>query len=132
MNGKYGIPYMENAKRKPVKYKFEIEDQVRISKMKRTFEKGYLPNFSKEIFTVSQQIPRHPPVYKLKDYDQEELSGTFYNEELQKVIKEDDVYEVEKILKSRGKGKNREVFVKWLGYPAKFNSWIPASEVKDI
>ena len=56
---------------------------------------------------MSQQIPRDPPVYKLKDYDQEELSGTFYNEELQKVIKEDDVYEVEKILKSRGKGKNR-------------------------
>ena len=129
MNGKYGIPFMENDKKGPPKYKFEI-DQVRISKMKRTFEKGYLPNFSKEIFTVSQQIPRDPPVYKLKDYGQEELSGTFYNEELQKVIKEDDVYEVEKILKSRGKGKNKEVLVKWLGYPAKFNSWIPASEVK--
>ena len=124
--------YGEPEKKGPVKYKFEIGDQVRISKMKRTFEKGYLPNFSKEIFTVSQQIPRDPPVYKLKDYDQEELSGTFYNEELQKIIKEDDVYEVEKILKSRGKGKNKEVFVKWLGYPAKFNSWIPASEVKDI
>ena len=124
--------YGEREKEEPVKYKFEVGDQVRISKMKRTFEKGYLPNFSKEIFTVSQQIPRHPPVYKLKDYDQEELSGTFYNEELQKVIKEDDVYEVEKILKKRGKGKNKEVYVKWLGYPAKFNSWIPASEVKDI
>ena len=124
--------YGEREKEGPVKYKFEVGDQVRISKMKRTFEKGYLPNFSKEIFTVSQQIPRHPPVYKLKDYDQEELSGTFYNEELQKVIKEGDVYEVEKILKKRGKGKNKEVFVKWLGYPAKFNSWIPASEVKDI
>ena len=124
--------YGEREKEGPVKYKFEVGDQVRISKMKRIFEKGYLPNFSKEIFTVSQQIPRHPPVYKLKDYDQEELSGTFYNEELQKVIKEDDVYEVEKILKKRGKGKNREVYVKWLGYPAKFNSWIPASEVKDI
>ena len=124
--------YGEREKEGPVKYKFEVGDQVRISKMKRTFEKGYLPNFSKEIFTVSQQIPRHPPVYKLKDYDQEELSGTFYNEELQKVIKEDDVYEVEKILKTRGKGKNKEVFVKWLGYPAKFNSWIPASKVKDI
>ena len=48
------------------------------------------------------------------------------------MIKEDDVYEVEKVLKTRGKGKNKEVFVKWLGYPAKFNSWIPASEVKDI
>ena len=124
--------YGEREKEESVKYKFEVGDQVRISKMKRTFEKGYLPNFSKEIFTVSQQIPRHPPVYKLKDYDQEELSGTFYNEELQKVIKEDDVYEVERILKKRGKGKNKEVFVKWLGYPAKFNSWIPASEVKDI
>ena len=124
--------YGEREKEGPVNYKFEVGDQVRISKMKRTFEKGYLPNFSKEIFTVSQQIPRHPPVYKLKDYDQEELSGTFYNEELQKVIKEDDVYEVEKVLKTRGKGKNKEVFVKWLGYPAKFNSWIPASEVKDI
>ena len=124
--------YGEREKEEPVKYKFEVGDQVRISKMKRTFEKGYLPNFSKEIFTVSQQIPRQPPVYKLKDYDQEELSGTFYNEELQKVIKEDDVYEVEKFLKKRGKGKNKEVFVKWLGYPAKFNSWIPASEVKDI
>ena len=114
------------------KYKFDVGDQVRICKMKRTFEKGYLPNFSKEIFTISQQIPRQPPVYKLKDYDQEELDGTFYNEELQKVIKEDDVYEIEKVLKKRGKGKNKEVFVKWLRYPAKFNSWIPASQVKDI
>ena len=124
--------YGERENKEPVKYKFEIGDQVRISKMKRTFEKGYLPNFSKEIFTISQQIPRQPPVYKLKNSDQEELSGTFYNEELQKVIKEDDVYEVEKVLKKRGRGKNREVFVKWLGYPAKFNSWIPASQVKDI
>ena len=124
--------YGERENKEPIKYKFEVGDQVRISKMKRTFEKGYLPNFSKEIFTVSQQILRRPPVYKLKDYDQEELSGTFYNEDLQKVIKEDDVYEVEKILKKRGKGKNSQVFVKWLGYPAKFNSWIPASQVKDI
>ena len=64
--------------------------------MKRTFEKGYLPNFSKEIFTISKKIPRDPPVYKLKDYDDEELKGTFYDKELQKIIKQDDVYEVEK------------------------------------
>jgi hypothetical protein len=37
---------------KNVRYKFKIGDQVRISKMKRTFEKGYLPNFCKEIFTI--------------------------------------------------------------------------------
>ena len=42
--------YGEPDKKGPPKYKFEIGDQVRISKMKRTFEKGYLPNFSKENF----------------------------------------------------------------------------------
>ena len=117
---------------KNVKYKFKIGDQVRISKMKRTFEKGYLPNFSKEIFTISKQIPRDPPVYKLKDLDGEELKGTFYEKELQKIIKEDDVYEIEKILKKRGRGNNVHYLVKWLGYPNKFNSWVPASEINKI
>ena len=124
--------YDHNDDVKHVKYKFKIGDQVRISKMKRKFEKGYLPNFSKEIFTISKQVPRDPPVYKLKDYDGEELKGTFYDEELQKVIKSGDVYEVEKILKKRGRGRNVQYLVKWLGYPNKFNSWVPASEINLI
>jgi hypothetical protein len=106
---------------KNVKYKFKIGDQVRISKMKQTFEKGYLPNFSKEIFTISKQIARDPPVYKLKDLDGEELKGTFYEKELQKIIKEDDIYEIEKTLKKRGRGNNVYYLVKWLGHPNKFN-----------
>jgi hypothetical protein len=100
--------------------------------MKRTFEKGYLPNFSKEIFTISKKIPRDPPVYKLKDLDGEELKGTFYEKELQKIIKEDDVYEIEKISKKRGRGNNVHYLVKWLGYPNKLNSWVPASEINKI
>ena len=91
---------------KHVKYKFKIGDQVRIRKIKRTFEKGYLPNFSKEIFTISKQVPCYPSVYKLKDYDGKELKGTFYEKKLKKVIKPDSVYEVEKILKKRGRGRN--------------------------
>ena len=115
-----------------VNYKFKINDQVRISKIKRKFEKGYLPNFSKEIFTVSKTIPRRPPVYKIKDYDGDELHGTFYEEELQKVFKHNDTYEIEKILKKRGKGKNVQYLVKWLGYPNKFNSWVTESEIKHL
>ena len=34
------------------------------------------------------------------------------------------MYEIEKILKKRGKGKNVQYLVKWLGYPNKFNSWV--------
>ena len=112
-------------------YNFKTGDLVRISKIKRTFDKEYLPNFSKEIFTVSKQIPRDPPVYKLKDYDGE-LKGTFYEKELQKVIKTNDVYEVEKIIKKRGRGRNVQYLVKWLGYPDKFNSWVLASQINLI
>ena len=60
------------------------------------------------------------------------MKGTFYDKELQKVVKEDDIYEVEKIVKKRGKGKNLQYLVKWLGYPDKFNSWVPASDIKDL
>jgi hypothetical protein len=74
----------------PAKYKFNIGDhmQIRISKIKRMFEKGWVPNFSKHTFIVSEMFPRHPPIY---DYDSEELKGTFYDKEIQKVIKHDDV-----------------------------------------
>ena len=101
----------DHSSSKKVKYKFKIGDQVGISKIKRKFEKGYLPNFSKEIFIISKQVPRDPPVYKVKDYDNEELKGTFYDKELQKIIKQDDVYEVEKILKKRGRGESVQYLV---------------------
>ena len=45
--------------------------------------------------------------------------GTFYDKELQKVIKHDDMCEVEKILKKQGKGENVQYLVKWSGYPDK-------------
>ena len=124
--------YGDHDKVKHPKYKFKIGDQVRISKIKHTFDKGYLPNFSKEIFTVSKQVPRDPPVYKLKDYDGEELKGKFYKKELQRVIKSNNVYEVEKILMKRGRGRHVQYLVKWLGYPNKFNSWVPASQINLI
>ncbi len=93
--------YDDHTEKKTPKYKFKIGDQVRISKIKRKFEKGYLPNFSREVFSISKQIPRNPPVYKIKDYHGEELKGTFYGKELQKVIvQQDNVYEIEKILRN--------------------------------
>ena len=42
-----------------------------------------------------------PPVYVVKDDGEELLEGIFYGEELQKVIKTDDVYKVEEVLKKR-------------------------------
>ena len=47
------------------KFKFKLGDQVRISKSRHTFKKGYLPSWTQEIFTVTKIIPRVPPVYQL-------------------------------------------------------------------
>ena len=60
------------------------------------------------------------PVYKLKDDAGEILNETFYEAQLQKVIKNDDIYRVEKVLRKRRKRKGvAEYFVKWKGYPDK-------------
>ena len=103
----------------------QVGDTVRISKARRAFKKGYLPHWSEEIFNIVERKGTHPPTFVLGDYSNEILKGTFYPQELQKVTKTDDVYRVEKILK---RTKNR-IFVKWQGYPDKFNSWV---NVKDL
>ena len=118
---------------KSIQFEFSIGDQAWISKAKRTFKKGYLPNWTEEVFTVTKRVPRRPPVCKIADYDGEELEGTFYEQELQKVNKSDsDYYRVEKVIRSRMRNKRKEYYVKWLGYPNKFNSWVTAESVKDL
>lgn len=102
-------------------------------KGKKIFDKGYKANWSIEIFTVTERLPRRPPVYRLKDQQGEMIEGVFYEPELQEVEKEDDVYQIEKVLKRRKlKGGVPEVFVKWRGYADKFNSWVPATEVQKL
>ena len=97
---------------------------MRLSKAKRTFKKGYIPNWAQELLTVVKSIESRPPVYLIKDDLGEILEGMFYSETLQKVIKKDDVYKIEMILKKRKKGRRVQYLVKWLGYPDTFNSWI--------
>ena len=93
-------------------YKFSPGDRVRLSKAKRTFKKGYLPNWTEELFMVVKCIETRPPVYLVKDDRGEILEGTFYAEELQKVIKTDDIYKIEPILKKRKKGRRVQYLVK--------------------
>jgi len=116
----------------PIRYKFSVGDHVRISKTKKIFDKGYLPNWTTEIFVISERLPRRPPVYRLHDLQGEILGGIFYEEELQAVEKEDNVYQIEKILKKRKVKKRLEYFVKWKGYPDKFNQWVLASDIQDL
>ena len=118
---------------KRVRFKFQVGDRVRISKVKRLFEKSYLPNFTEEMFTIYKRFARQVPVYKLKDDAGEILDGTFYEPELQKVIKNDDVYRVEKILRKRKRNGVVEYLVRWKGYDdPKFDSWVPESDISKL
>ena len=98
-------------------------DVVRISKAKGLFQKGYLPNWSEEIFNIKKAVQSHPPKYLLQDLLREPVKGSFYEQELQVVTKPDS-YWIEKVIKTRTRKGNKEYFVKWLGYPEKFNSWV--------
>ena len=66
--------------------KFQVGDRVRITKFKNTFSNKYDPNWTREIFTVSEILNTKPTAYKIKDLNDEEIIGIFYNEELQKTI----------------------------------------------
>ena len=67
--------------------KFKVGDHVRISKYKNIFAKGYTPNWSEEVFVVSKIKNTVPWTYVINDLNGEEITGTFYEKELQKTNK---------------------------------------------
>lgn len=106
------------------KNKFKKGDSVRISKYKHIFAKGYTPNWTTEIFKIKTVQPTNPVTYLLVDHEGRDITGTVYAEELQSV-KYPDLFLVEKVLRKKGD----KVFVKWLGFESRFNSWINEKDV---
>ena len=118
-----------STKRSP----FKVGEHVRISKVKSVFEKGYLPNWTEELFTISSINRKKSPImYKLKDYSGEEIEGSFYRHEIQKVIHDDDIFLVEKVLKTQKRGNEKWCLVKWRGYPSSMNSWVRQSDISSL
>ena len=66
--------------------RFKVGDRVRVSKFKNIFAKGYTFNWSKEIFIVNKINDTVPYTYILKDLNDEEIIGSFYDKELQNYI----------------------------------------------
>ena len=80
-----------------------------------------MPGWWGKIFIICKKIPTTPVTYAIND---EEMKGCIYEPELQLIIKEDNVYDVEKVIMTRRRSGKMEYYVKWKGYPDKFNSWI--------
>ena len=89
------------------------------------FHKVYLPGWTNKLFQVAQVFRDNPPYYKINDLQRDWLERNFYEELLRKIYKKDDVFRIERILQQRKRKKGVEFLVKWFGYPASFNSWVP-------
>lgn len=127
------------------KAKFKEEDLVRVQLKRSPFQKETRARWSNEIFRIVKRKNTFPWTYQIEDWNGEEVLGSFYEAELQKVKEEPEEFLVEEILgerwsdgsqrlPSRGRGRNRrkEVLVKWKGWDQKFNQWIPEEDVRDI
>jgi hypothetical protein len=115
---------IKKSKGKKLEPKFRLGDSVRISKYKKTFTKGYLPNWTNEVFKIYAIKPTKPPTYILQDHNGDILKGGFYEQELSK-SKTGDVYLVERVLQRKGD----KIKVRWLGFDKKSDTWLKKGDM---
>ena len=128
-NKLYKEPPLEN----PQPFKFNVNDKVRIIYEKAPFDREYNYHWTGEVFIITDRYwKQNLPKYRLKDWFNESVIGSFYQNELQKVIMDDNtVYKIEKIVGRRVRNGERQVKIKWTFWPARFNSWIPAANIQN-
>ena len=64
--------------------KFKIGDIARISKYKNIFAKGYVLNWSEEVFVIKNLKNTAPWTHVINDFKGGEIALTFYNKQLKK------------------------------------------------
>ena len=103
--------------------KCKVSDHVRIYKYKNIFAEVYTPSWSEEVFVVSKIKNTVPWTYVINDLNGEEITGKFYEKELQKTNQKE--FRIEKVIKRKG----NKLYVKWKGYNNSFNSWIDKEDL---
>ena len=69
--------------------KFKVGNRARISKYKNVFAKGYVPNWSEEVFVINKIKNTVPWTYEINDLNGKKIIGSFYEKELQKTSQEE-------------------------------------------
>ena len=106
------VEYNEESNKKDPKFK--VGDNVRISKYKNVFVKGYTPNWSEEVFVVNKIQNTVPWTYLINDLNGEEIKDSFYEKDLQKTYLKE--FRIEKVIKKKGE----KFYVKWKSYDNSF------------
>ena len=79
--------------------KCKVGDHVRISKYKNIFAKGYMLNWSEEIFLIKKIKNTVPWTHVINDLNGEEIIGTFYEKELQGTNQQK--FRIERVIKKK-------------------------------
>ena len=123
----YGDNKKGKRRKKGPSSALRVGDKVRLNEKHRPFQKGYLPVWTEEVFVVTRvDTDGNVVTYKLTEWDDTPIKGTFYAEDLQKVtVTDDDLFRIDSVVKR----KKDRVLVRWKGWPSKYDSWIDKKDL---
>jgi len=109
-----------------------IGDTVRLAIKKSTFERGFHPTFTGEVFKIKRIFTNLPEVqYEVCSYDGvEDIKGRFYRSQLQPVTS--DIFKLNKVLRRKIIKGIPYAYVSWMHFPTRYNQWIPAADIVDL
>ena len=114
-----------------MKVEFSVGDTVRIYKQRGTFHRGYNEDFTEEIFTITKVLTNLPvPRWKIKEYNESDIIGSFFKDELVH-YNPPEFFEID-VLHTKGRGKKKEYYVHYRGWPNSYNEWKKASDLKNV
>ena len=122
----------QTGKGKP--FKFNVGDWIRLSYLKKPFDRDFHQKWTGEIFKITTRRMRQgEPVYTITDYAGDDVTGTFYEPEMQSVLVEENaLYKIDKILRKRKRNGQIQYLVHWLLWPSKFYSWVTSADIESI
>ena len=94
--------------------KSKVGDNIRISRYRNIFAKGYLSNWSEEVFVIKRVKITVLWTYIVSDLKGEEVTKN--------KIKE---FRVQKVIKRKGD----KLYVRWKGYDNSSNNWIDKKDM---
>jgi len=129
----YNTPNLERFIKGSKVKQLNIGDSVRRKYELSSFDKSYYPLWTDMVYKIDKVFNKYnKPQYSI-EIDGEKINRRFYPEELQKVtVDRETLYFVEKKLQYRIRNGQRQVLVKWKGYPSRFNQWIPLDHVQNL